>query len=177
MTIEQEDVNLVKKILWPDETVQLTARQRRVGPGGDVINPTSIVATNKRLIIVNRTTLGIRKDFEEIPYNRITSVRMERGIISSSVFVRVEGYDTDKGFLKGGERQEGEIDGMNNTDAETLSNYIDKAISGESSPGDEGTQGATPKQQTGNDALFCTNCGMKLSPGAKFCPKCGEKLG
>ncbi len=131
MAIEQEDVNLVKNSLWPDEVVELTARQRRVGPGGSVITPTSVIATNKRLLIVNKEVLGLRKDIESINYSQITSVRFEKGIISSSVFVRVEGYDTDTGFLKGTGKQEGEIDGLNNTDAAELADCIEKKISGE----------------------------------------------
>lgn len=174
MVIEQEDVNLVKKELWPDEVVELTARQRRVGPAGDLINPTSVVATNKRIIIVNKTTLGIRKDFESIAYKQITSVRMEKGIISSAVFVRVEGYDTDKGFLKGSGRQEGMIDGLNNTDAKLLSDWIEKMISGEIPDGGPALRANTGAQ--GAKGSFCENCGAMLPPGAKFCTRCGAKV-
>lgn len=175
MPIEQEDLNLVKKELWPDEVVALTARQRRVGPAGDLINPTSIVATNKRIIIINKTTLGIRKDFESITYERITSVRMEKGIISSTVFVRVEGYDTDRGFLKGTTRQEGEIDGLNGTDAQLLSDFIEKRISGETPDGNQQKTGQSTSNPT-SAASFCSNCGAQLTPGEKFCPKCGTKV-
>jgi hypothetical protein len=71
MAIEQEDLNLVKSSLWPDEVVEITVRQRRVGPGGAVITPTSVVATNKRLLIVNKIREG---------HNILISIRKGRRI-------------------------------------------------------------------------------------------------
>ncbi len=172
MGIEHGEVNLVKKMLWPGEAVQLTARERRVGPGGSFVNPTSVIATDKRLIIVNKTAMGLRKDIESIPYKQITSVRMEHGIISSSVFIRVQGYDTDTGFLKKGNKQEGEIEGLNNKDAKDLSDYIGRIISeGTVYPG--AGQGAP---DVGSSGGFCPKCGAKLAAGAKFCSKCGAKV-
>ena len=80
-SVDKEDVAAVSGLLWPGEQVLITAQQRRVGPGGDMINPTSVVATDKRIIIVNKTTLGLRKDYEVIPYRQIASVRLKKGII------------------------------------------------------------------------------------------------
>ncbi len=64
-----------------------------------------MIVTNKRIIIINRATLGIRKDFETIPFTQITSVRLEKGIISSSVFVRVMGFDRTRGCSREGRRR------------------------------------------------------------------------
>jgi hypothetical protein len=169
MAVDPEDANLVKKLLFDGEGVELTVKQRRVGPGGSVITPTSVVATNMRIIIVNRATLGIRKDYEAIPYKQIASVRLENGIISSSVFIRVQGYDTDKGLLKNG-RQEGEIDGLRNKDAVALSSFISKKISPT-----VGDAGKDPDSGTGGHR-YCTNCGAEYEEGTKFCSRCGAKL-
>src|SRR5271157_4255810 len=117
MNVDPEELKVVQDILWEGEQVRGTFKQRRIGPGGSVTVPTSVIATDSRIIIVNRATLGLRKDYEVIPYSKITSVRFEKGIISSTVFIRVEGYDRDKGLLKGG-REEGEIDGLHNKDAQ-----------------------------------------------------------
>jgi hypothetical protein len=171
MAVDQAEVGLVKSQLWQDETVELTARQRRVGPAGSLINPTSVIATSMRIIIVNKTTLGLHKDFESIPYRQITSVRYESGIISSSVFIRVEGFDTDKGFLKGTGKQEGEIDGLNNADAKQLSDYIEKRITGDASEAP-----APGAAQAAAGGAFCASCGAMVPAGAKFCPKCGAKV-
>jgi hypothetical protein len=173
MGVDQGDVNAAKNILWPDENVEVTVRQRRIGPGGAMTTPTSVLATDKRLIILNRATLGLRQDYEAIPYNQITSVRLEHGIIASSVFIRVQGYDRDKGLLKNG-KEEGEIDGLNNKEAQTLADFINKRL--EDAPNSEdGVSGSASSGSGGG--IYCTNCGTRNPVSAKFCSKCGTKIG
>ena len=164
MAIDNEDVEIVKKILMDGETVGITATQRRVGPGGSILTPTTVVCTNKRIIIVNRATLGIRMDYESIAYKQVTSVRFESGIINGSVFIRVQGYDKDKGLLKGN-REEGEIDSLRKADAKLIADYVNKMISGEG------------LQEGSGEGVFCTKCGAKNGSGSLFCSSCGEKLG
>ena len=123
MQVDPEELKVVKDILWQGEQVRGTFKQRMIGPGGSVTVPTSVIVTDSRVIIINRATLGFRKDYEVIPYQRIASVRLEKGIISSTVFIRVEGYDRDTGLLKGG-REEGEIDGLHNKDAQDLADFL-----------------------------------------------------
>ena len=171
MAVDQSDVDSAKGILLPDEKVQITVRQRRIGPGGSVTVPTSVLATDKRLIIVNKATLGIRKDYEVILYRQITSVRFEKGIISSSVFIRVQGYDKDQGLLKNG-KEEGEIDGLNNRDAKGLADYVNERMTAIM---DNGTA-AQPDDSSG-PPIFCSKCGARNAAGSKFCGKCGAKLG
>jgi hypothetical protein len=174
MAINPKDVEVVQKLLWNGENIELTARQRRIGPGGSVTTPTSIIVTNMRLIVVNREALGIRKDYEVIPYKDIASVRLEKGIIASSVFVRVLGYDRDKGLLKNG-TEEGEIGGLNNTDAQAISDNIEKKISGTYAPSE--ASGISPDIDAKLGAyIFCSNCGAKDAASAHFCKKCGSKL-
>ena len=170
MAVDPNEVNAVKNVLWPDERVILTAKQRRIGPGGSVTVPTSVLATDKRLIIVNKATLGIRKDYESIPYKQITSVRFEKGLISSTVFVRVQGYDKDKGLLKNG-KEEGEIDGLHGADAKVLADYLNSVLEVE-------TQSIEPDSQTAasNGSIFCSKCGARNASGSAYCSKCGAKL-
>lgn len=171
MNIKPEELELVKGILWQGEQVRGTFRQRRIGPGGSVTVPTSVVVTDFRVIIVNLATLGFRKDYEVIPYSRITSVRLEKGIISSTVFIRVEGYDRDQGLLKNG-REEGEIDGLHNSDASALADFVNMKLGQAEKPQhqgnyiDSGVGGYT----------FCSKCGTKNIGGSKFCTNCGAKL-
>jgi hypothetical protein len=170
MGVDAADVNAAKNILWPDERVEVTARQRRVGPGGSVTAPTSVIATDKRIIILNRANLGIRQDYEVIPYKQITSVRLEHGIISSSVFIRVQGYDVDKGLLKNG-KQEGEIDGLNNKDAQALADFINKRLEDSESISASGEADSVV-----GGFSYCARCGNKNPAGASFCSKCGSSL-
>ncbi|MCL4379287.1 MAG: PH domain-containing protein [Candidatus Marsarchaeota archaeon] len=171
MAVDQNEVNAVKDILWQDEKVVMTVKQRRVGPGGSVTVPTSVLATDHRLIIVNKATLGIRKDYETIPYRQISSVRLEHGIISSSVFVRVQGYDKDQGLLKNG-KEEGEIDGLNNTDAKALADYINQILS--HTQQDQGE--ILSHDQAGGPSVFCSKCGARNEQGSRFCSKCGARI-
>ena len=130
MAIYQKDVDAIRKYLWQDEQIQVTATQRKIGPGGSLITPTTVVLTNKRVLLLNRATFGFRKDLESIPYSMIASVRVENGFISSSVFLRVGGYSSpgERGFLKPGE-QEGEISGLRKIDANALADFIERVIS------------------------------------------------
>ncbi len=173
MGINQKDVALVKDMLLPGETVGVTVRQRKYAPGGSLITPTSLIATSNRIIIINRESLGIRKDFEVIAYDKITSVRLEHGVISSTVFVRIEGYDTDRGLLAGTGKQEGEISGLKNKDARELLDYLNARIS------EAGAAGSAARQVSGGASgnyVFCSKCGAKLDASAKFCSKCGAKI-
>jgi hypothetical protein len=174
VTVDAEEAKLVAELLWAGEIVEETAKQRRVGPGGSITAPTSVVCTNKRLIIVNRATMGLRKDYEVIQYRQITSVRLERGIVSSSVFIRVQGYDRDKGLLANG-KEEGEIDGLRNKEAAHLADYLDKKIAA------AGERPVTTVQQDQVDSavgsyVYCTKCGNKDRAGVKYCENCGAKL-
>lgn len=169
MPVNEHEVDAVKNLLWPNEVVEGTVEQRRIGPGGSLIAPTLVIATNMRIIIVNKASLGMRKDYEIIPYKQITSVRLEHGIISSTIFLRVDGYDTDKGLLSNG-KQEGEMDGLKNREAVELADLINKKI----------TQNIEPAEGQLDSKIgayvYCTNCGAKDKADAKFCGRCGTKL-
>ncbi len=176
MPIDSEEAEAVQDLMWPGEQIRLTVKQRRVGPGGSVMTPTSVVATNKRLIILNRATLGIRRDYEVILYRQITSVRLERGMVSSSVFVRVQGYDTDKGLLKNG-KQEGEIDGLNNNDAKALADFINQQLAEFNGAGPAAEQGGEQEERAAQGAyVYCSSCGARNDADALFCTSCGAKL-
>ncbi|MCW6159649.1 MAG: zinc-ribbon domain-containing protein [Candidatus Micrarchaeales archaeon] len=182
MTVYPEDVNAAKKYLWPEEKVYVTAMQRKIGPGGALINQTSVIATDKRLMIINRETLGVRKDVETIPYNSIASVRLENGLISSSVFIVVAGYVSPKGeqgFLKPGE-SEGEIGGLHKPDAKALADFVQKMIVG-ISPSETAGEGAGSQARGGQQAtagayVYCSKCGTRNDASAKFCTNCGAEL-
>lgn len=169
MVVNQKDVELVKGMLLPGESVGVTVRQRKYAPGGALITPTSLIATSNRIIIINREDLGIRKDYEVIAYDKITSVRLEHGVISSTIFVRIAGYDTDKGLLAGTDKQEGEISGLKHKDAKDLIDYLNKKIA-------EANGLTAAESQVPSTAKFCSKCGARLNAGAKFCSSCGAKL-
>ena len=183
MTIHQNDLKLAKSLLWQNETVMATATQRRAGPGMNPVNPTTIIATDRRIIVVKRATFGLRKDIETIPYDRVTSIRVEKGFFSASLYLRVSGYTApgaESGFMGKGE-QEGEIDGMYKNDAKDIGDYLNKIVTGMIERGAP----PTPEPQRGGirigdspmeKPVYCPYCGSKNDPGSVFCDKCGKKI-
>ena len=170
MTVNTEEIKDIQDLISPGEEVELTVKQRRVGPGGSFITPSSVIATSNKIIIINRTNAGLRKDYEIVPYEKIASVRLAKGIISSSVYIRVEGYDREKGLLKNG-KEEGEIDGLNNRDAKDLADQINKKME---SPSDlRADPGAAAPE---GKFIYCQQCGAKNNTSAKFCSRCGSPI-
>ncbi len=166
----EKDASELKGMLWPDEVVEILVKQKRFAPGGSVVDPMKIVGTNKRMILASRGAMGLRKDYEVVPYKQIVSVRLQHGMVSSSVLIRLQGYDTGQGVLKTG-KDEGEIDGLDGDDASALANFIEKKISGErdGAPADAGGD------RDGSNK-FCPHCGAKVARGAKYCASCGAAL-
>ena len=63
-------------------------------PGGSLVTPNIIFATNKRLIIRDPTTLGLRAGIESIPYSQINKVHLEKGAFTSELVMVVGQYET-----------------------------------------------------------------------------------
>jgi hypothetical protein len=85
---DNDDLNEIKKIqemLNPNEDVLVVARQSRVRPGGSAVTPNIIYATNRRIIIRDPYMLGIKENVVDIPYDVITSVKLEKGLLSSTI--------------------------------------------------------------------------------------------
>src|SRR5271155_3869185 len=73
-----------------DEGDQIThmARQRMIS--GDVIAPSVIIITSKKLVIVKRTMAGLKSHIRFIPYEEIGGVRIALGMLVSSIFIKVK---------------------------------------------------------------------------------------
>jgi len=105
-------------MLEPGEGVLLVARQGRLKPGGALVTPNTIFATEKRLIIRNPTMLGLRASVESIPYSEITSVKLEGGVFTSTLVIRSPGLSEltrmgrRTGLLAWGRGEEGSIDAI-----------------------------------------------------------------
>lgn len=87
-SLDNNDLHEIKKIcemLNPHEEVLVVARQSRVRPGGSAITPNIIYATNKRIIIRDPYMMGIKENIIDIPYDVITSVKLDKGLLSSTI--------------------------------------------------------------------------------------------
>jgi hypothetical protein len=111
--LDREDEQEIKKIanrLDKDEQVVIVAKQSRLKPGGSKVTPDTIFVTNKRIIIRNPSMMGMRENFWSISYDKISSIDLERGMLSSEVKILASGYS-------------GDIDAIDKTKAEQIVSY------------------------------------------------------
>ena len=81
----------ISKMLNPDERIFLVAVQSRIRPGGSLFTPNEIYATNRRIIIRDPYMLGIKEKIVDIPYDIITSLKLEKGLLSSTIRFKAPG--------------------------------------------------------------------------------------
>ncbi|MDE1857074.1 MAG: PH domain-containing protein [Candidatus Micrarchaeota archaeon] len=157
-------------VLWPGETIKMYVQQSRNWlVRGSLTTPKVVIATDKRLIIMNRTTFGIRKEYEVIPYNQIASVRMERGILASSILIRIQGFGDTSAHASARESEKGDLHGLPHQPAFELADFITKAVNAahERRPAEEESQVSRKGQ------IYCSNCGWRNAAGSKYCNNCG----
>src|ERR671932_1363685 len=124
---ELDEIRKIAKRLDQDEKVRLVAKQSRMRPGGSVLaTPNIVFATDKRIIIRNPTMLGMRENIEDIPYNNMTSVKLEKGVFSSTILIRAPGLSEMSrvskysGLIAWGRGEDGQIDALPKDKAEQL---------------------------------------------------------
>lgn len=88
-----EEISKIASRLRPDEKVLVVARQSRVKPGGSLTTPNIIFATDKRLIIRDPSMLGLKESVWDVPYDKITTVNIKRGIFTSTLIIMAPGLD------------------------------------------------------------------------------------
>lgn len=128
---DKKEIERIKDYLDPDDSVLLVAKQSKYKPGGAVISGgNTIYATNKKIIIRNPTMMGLRESVEEIAYDQITSVKLEKGMFSSTVVIRSPGLSEmsrlskASGFIAWGRGEEGQIDAIPKKKGEQLVRII-----------------------------------------------------
>ena len=91
---EKEEIYRVEKMLERSEKIKVVARQSRIMPGGSLVTPNIIFATNKRLIKRDPSSLGLRSHVDSIPYSQINKVHLEKGIFTSELVMDVGQYES-----------------------------------------------------------------------------------
>jgi Bacterial PH domain/Short C-terminal domain len=86
-----EEINKISNMLNANEEVFVVARQSRLKPGGSKFTPNIVYATDRRIIIRDPSMLGLREEVVDIPYDLISSVRLDKGVFSSSVIFTAPG--------------------------------------------------------------------------------------
>ena len=88
---ELSEITKIAEMLNPDEKVLLVAKQSRIKPGGSYITPNIVYATDRRIIIRDPYMLGLKENIVDIPYDIITSVKLEKNILSSTIRFKATG--------------------------------------------------------------------------------------
>jgi hypothetical protein len=125
-----EEVNKIIEMLNPNEEVLLVARQSKIKPGGSYFTPNTIYATDRRIIIRDPYMLGIKSNVVDIPYDIITSLKLEKGLLSSTIRFKAAGLmsSTKLGMMdsviEGEDDTEGIIEAIPKDKAEDLLEII-----------------------------------------------------
>lgn len=134
---ELEEIRKIANRLDQDEKVRFVAKQSRMKPGGSALaTPNIVFATDKRVIIRNPTMLGMRENIEDIPYDKMTSVKLEKGVFSSTILIRAPGLSEmsrvskHSGLIAWGRGEDGQIDALSKDKGERLFTIIRDGING-----------------------------------------------
>ena len=126
----REEIDKISDILNPDEQVLLVAKQSKIKPGGSVLTPNTIYATDRRIIIRDPYMLGIKANLVDIPYDIITSLKLEKGILSSTIRFKAVGIVSSNklgmmdSIIEGEDDQEGVIEAIPKDKADDLMEII-----------------------------------------------------
>src|SRR5215204_5887607 len=144
-----DDINKITEMLNPDEKVLLVARQSRLKPGGSHFTTNIIYATDRRIIIRDPYMLGIKENVVDIPYDIITSINLEKALLSSTIRFKALGLMSS-----------------------TKLGMMDSIVDGEDDQG--GIIEAIPKDKA-EDLLEIIRSGMQNDGGGKSTPSKKQK--
>ena len=151
-----DDISKITEMLNPDEKVLLVARQSRIKPGGSHFTPNIIYATDRRIIVRDPYMLGIKENVVDIPYDIITSIKLEKGLLSSTIRFKAPGLmsSTKLGMIDsivdGEDDQGGVIEAIPKNKAEDLLEII---RSGMQDDGGGGKSAPSKKQKPSSELL------------------------
>ena len=123
-----KEIEKIADRLDDDEAVLEVAKQGRMNPGGAITTPNTIFATDRRLIIRNPTMLGARQNVEYFDYDKITNIKLEKGIFSSTIVLSYPGMDKLASMLTWGREDDGEIKGLQKDKADNILQIVRNAI-------------------------------------------------
>src|SRR5215213_4236828 len=153
-----DDISKITEMLNPDEKVLLVARQSRIKPGGSHFTPNIIYATDRRIIVRDPYMLGIKENVVDIPYDIITSIKLEKGLLSSTIRFKAPGLmsSTRLGMMDsivdGEDDQGGIIEAIPKDKAEDLLEIIRSGMQNDGGGG--GGKSAPSKKQKSSSELL-----------------------
>jgi Bacterial PH domain/Short C-terminal domain len=127
---ELNEIEKIDKILNSDEKVLLVARESRLMPGGSILTPNTVIATDKRVIIRDPYMMGLKSELIDIPYDVITSVKLQKGIFTSTILFKAPTMVNKSKLglmdenISGEDDQDGVIEALSKHKAEELLEII-----------------------------------------------------
>ena len=138
---ELSEITKIAEMLNTDEKVLLVAKQSRIKPGGSYMTPNIVYATDRRIIIRDPYMMGLKENIVDIPYDIITSVKLEKNILSSTIRFKAPGLvsATRLGMMEeiidGQEDEEGgKIESISKKKAEDLIEIIRSGMQSSKKP-------------------------------------------
>jgi len=122
---DQSEIERIKTFLEAAEVIKIVARQSKIMPGGKLITPKTIFATDKRIIIRDPNMLGLRGDINSIPYSQINNVKVEKGAFTSKIMIESGQFKADdEGFIDAiPKKKAAEIIGIINANLRSAQHY------------------------------------------------------
>jgi Bacterial PH domain len=127
---ELNEIEKIDKILNSEEKVLLVARESRLMPGGSILTPNTVIATDKRVIIRDPYMLGLKSELIDIPYDVITSVKLQKGVFTSTILFKAPTMVNKSKLglmdenISGEDDQDGVIEALSKDKAEELLEII-----------------------------------------------------
>lgn len=127
---ELNEIEKIDKILNSEEKVLLVARESRLMPGGSILTPNTVIATDKRVIIRDPYMMGLKSELIDIPYDVITSVKLQKGVFTSTILFKAPTMVNKSKLglmdenISGEDDQDGVIEALSKDKAEELLEII-----------------------------------------------------
>lgn len=96
---EQNEIERIKKFLEASEIIKAVARQSKFMPGGQIITPKTVFATDKRILIRDPNTLGIKSDIDSVPYSQVNAVKLKKGAFTSQITIESGQFENNNELI------------------------------------------------------------------------------
>ncbi|MGH1522355.1 MAG: PH domain-containing protein, partial [Nitrosopumilus sp.] len=87
-----DEIKKIKKYMNQDERILYVTGQEKEKQLRSATNASMIFVTDKRIIIRNTTSLGMKDVIEDMPYDHISSLKLHEGLLSSAIIFNGAGF-------------------------------------------------------------------------------------
>lgn len=114
------EASTISSLIFPGERLVVYATERPLH--GGLFNPTVVMVTDQRTIIVNRKYMRLKSNITFIEHTNVVSYRVFHSLVFSTVVIRQQGASDSEHLFTG--IGEGEIKGLSRIDTNAVANAI-----------------------------------------------------